>query len=318
MRPRDQKEAARIDKVLANFHSDVRALPGIQLSARRTAFLEQVLESIHRVQYIERGVLRRRDVDRKLAHQRLDPNSDLFDPIKASAIYARDGEHDEACWQVFLFTHFGKNLRTGYALLRNVYGCLGKGPIWDWARVSANPDVFRRWLARNQESLRQGPESGYFGNHRKYVSLNAESRSGTGEAVNSYVRWVVRHGRHHSLFDHAAEQAEHDPRRAFEYLYRSMKAVASFGRVARFDYLTMIGKLKLAEIEPGSTYMTGATGPLSGARRLFGKRNTPPAQLDRWLVELEEQLKLPMGMQVLEDALCNWQKSPARFLPFRG
>ena len=57
----------------------------------------------------------------------------------------------------------------------------------------------------------------------------------------------------------------------FDYLYRSMDAVASFGRMAKFDYLTMVAKLGLAPIEPGSTYMPGATGPLSGARLLFGK-----------------------------------------------
>jgi len=36
------------------------------------------------------------------------------------------------------------------------------------------------------------------------------------------------------------------------------------------------------------------------------------------LVQLEAELQIPMGMQVLEDALCNWQKSPDLFVPFRG
>ena len=41
-----------------------------------------------------------------------------------------------------------------------------------------------------------------------------------------------------------------------------------------------------------------------------------PVNLDRWLVELNNELKV--GMQVLEDSLCNWQKSPEKFKPFRG
>ena len=53
----------------------------------------------------------------------------------------------------------------------------------------------------------------------------------------------------------------------------------SFGRMAKFDYLTMIGKLELAHIEPGSTYLEGATGPLAGARLLFGGSTT--ARLSR-------------------------------------
>jgi Alpha-glutamyl/putrescinyl thymine pyrophosphorylase clade 3 len=99
-----------------------------------------------------------------------------------------------------------------------------------------------------------------------------------------------------------------------------MKSVVSFGRTARFDYLTMIGKLGLASIEPGFAYMGGATGPLRGARLLFFGSATAggvtPRQLDAWLAELDAYLGV--GMQVLEDSLCNWQKSPGRFLRFRG
>jgi hypothetical protein len=77
----------------------------------------------------------------------------------------------------------------------------------------------------------------------------------------------------------------------------------------------MLGKLKLAPMEPGSTYMTGATGPRSGAKLLFGKYPST-AELDAWLVELGDYIGI--GMQEMEDALCNWQKSPDAFRGFRG
>jgi hypothetical protein len=38
--------------------------------------------------------------------------------------------------------------------------------------------------------------------------------------------------------------------------------------------------------------------------------------LEEWLVQLGAGLGV--GMQVLEDALCNWQKSPVQFKRFRG
>lgn len=81
----------------------------------------------------------------------------------------------------------------------------------------------------------------------------------------------------------------------------------------------MLGKLGLANIEPERPYLSSATGPLSGARLLFTgtvANSVKPAELDKWVMELDEMLKL--GMQVLEDSLCNWQKSPDRFLRFRG
>jgi hypothetical protein len=77
----------------------------------------------------------------------------------------------------------------------------------------------------------------------------------------------------------------------------------------------MLGKLGLAPIEPGSTYIKGSTGPRKGATLLFG-RQADAAELDSWLVELDTHVNV--GMQVLEDALCNWQKSPSKFVPFRG
>ena len=65
--------------------------------------------------------------------------------------------------------------------------------------------------------------------------------------------------------------------------------------------------------------MHGATGPLAGARLLFTgdeMASIGPADLDAWLIALDSDLDV--GMQVLEDALCNWQKSPLEFVPFRG
>jgi hypothetical protein len=317
IRLRDREEAERIDAALTHFDANVRRLPGIRAHARRAAFMDQAFDSIHRVQFIERVVL-----GRPLDPDRANPASDLFDPVRAAAICANRGDHDEACWFVFLFAHFGKNLRTEYRLTRDIYGRLGQGGLWDWATISPNPELFRRWLTANLPAIQNDGVRRHFGNHRKYESLKTNKRGtrGTAPAFVSYVNWVMPHRSHNALFEHAATQAGHDRRQTFDWLYRSMECVATFGRTGRFDYLTMLAKLGLADIEPGSTYMTGATGPLDGAKLLFGNAadNAMPRVIDGWLVELEAVLGLPMGMQVLEDALCNWQKSPAQYEPFRG
>jgi hypothetical protein len=159
----------------------------------------------------------------------------------------------------------------------------------------------------------------HFGNHRKYQSLDARAPAGTGAAFETYVRWVNPPRTHEALFEETYEDCGRDPRATFDRLYKSMSVVASFGRTARFDYLTMVGKIGLAPIEPGSTYLEGATGPLLGAGLLFGGNSNATisrTSLDKWLVELGAHLGV--GMQVLEDALCNWQKSPSRFKQFRG
>jgi hypothetical protein len=308
VRPRDRELANQLTAGLENFDKTRRGLPGLRNAERRNVFLEQLLESIHRVKFVE--AIGARD----LSDSRADPNSELFDPLKAAILHKRRGNIEEAFWLVFLFVHFGKHARAGWRYAREIYGRLGGEGLWNWASTSADPAAFRAWLRAHYDTLRREGVPGGFGNHRKYESLNADSATGTGAAVETYVRWVNPPRTHQEVMAEALREASGDSRAAFDLLYDSMEAVARFGRTARFDYLTMVGKLRLAPIEPGSTYMNGATGPVKGAQLLFGGGN--PKQLDSWLVDLEAELHV--GMQVLEDSLCNWQKSPGRFEPFRG
>ncbi|MBI3365988.1 MAG: hypothetical protein HY033_13925 [Ignavibacteriae bacterium] len=313
MRPGDAELGHRLEDGLLLFDRANRLLLGIRDSARREALIEQLLESIHRVKYVSAISTR------NLSGLRADPNSNLFDPLKAAILHQHQGNIDEAFWLVFLFVHFGKHARAGWRYAREVYGRLGDAVRWDWANTSASTSGFREWLDAHQAELkREGVPRG-FGNHRKYESLDAYSPRGTGATVETYVNWVGPPQTHLNLVEQAYAQAGSNPRKAFDNLYQSMHVVASFGRTARFDYLTMVGKLGLAPIEPGSTYMRSSTGPLDGAQLLFGGEKKAPlsaSDLDSWLVELGSQLQV--GMQVLEDALCNWQKSPEKFVRFRG
>jgi hypothetical protein len=313
VRPRDRALAQQLESGLLRFSRERRDLPGIADPEARQPLIEQFLESIHRVNYPK--LISTRDI----SPRRADPTSELFDPLKAAISHQRKGNTDEALWLVFLFVHFGKHSLGGYRYAREIYGRLGQGGLWDWESVSADPSGFRTWLAGNVAKLRRAGVPGGFGNHRKYESLNADANTGTGAAVESYVRWVNPPRTHEELMGEALKHANGDARRAFDRLYNSMKAVTRFGRTAKFDYLAMVGKLGLAPIDPGSTYMQGATGPVEGARLLFGGQKNAPLHtkvLDQWLVELERELGV--GMQVMEDALCNWQKSPRKFKSFRG
>lgn len=309
MRPGDQKDAAALQDALTAFDGRVHALPGIKSPNRRQALIEQMIESVRRVRYI--GVLK----DRKISAACADPRNDCFDPLKAAILHQHNGDTDEAFWLVFMFVHFGKHARGGWRYIREIYGRFGEGGLWDWASTSADVDSFRDWLHVHTEKLRRTNAPGGFGNHRKYESLDAQSDNGTGAVVESYVKWVAPPRTHAVLIADTLKQAGNDPSKAFACLYGSMDALKRFGRTARFDYLTMVGKLGLAKIAPGSPYMVGATGPLKGAALLF-KVAGPPTRLDDLTRELGNYLGL--GMQVMEDSLCNWQKSPTKFKPFRG
>ena len=259
--------------------------------------------------------LRERDV----SVRRADPRDEMFDPLRAAIVHQRYHNVEEAFWLVFLFVHFGRHRKGGWRYAREVYGRLGANHIWDWAAISTNPGGFRDWLAENQATLRRQGVPGGFGNHRKYESLDPYSPRGTGEAVASYVGWVAPPRTHTTLIADSVRAARHDAGVAFDLLYRAMDVVATFGRTARFEYLAMLGKLCLAPIKPASPYLSGSTGPLKGARRLFTgdpECRIAPKDLEAQLRELQPVLEV--GFQVLEDALCNWQKSPRVFRAFRG
>ena len=306
MRPSDIALSSDIEQKLLTY--DSHNLPGIDEPDALDCLVRQMVDSVRRIKYIKTILAKR------LSPSVADSDSIAFDPLKAAVWHSRQNNVEEAFWLVFLATHFGKNKRTGWRLTKAVYGALGNQPAWTWKRVSANPTAFRNWLQSNLGSV---DAEGNFGNHRKYQSLSATSKTGTGAVVESYVDWVLSHNDHVGLINDAKAAACSNPRSLFSYLYRSMSDVIGFGRTGRFDYLTMVGKLELADIEPDSTYMTGATGPLDGAQLLFGG-NRMPRRLSVALNDLESHLGQPFGMQVLEDSLCNWQKQPKEFIHFSG
>jgi hypothetical protein len=300
-----EAERRRIDATLRRHSQVVQPLPGIATPAALDTLALQFVASLRREAYYKL-------VQRKpISARRANPNDPSFDAERAVAYHLQQGDVDEAAWLAFLMTHFARPEDTGWRRLQDVYGMLGAG-IWDWRTVSANPAAFISWIAANWRSVR-----GKFGNHRKYESLRGDAGRGTGTVVESYVRWVGRNG-HARLFADIVRQAGNDPHAIFDALYRSLD-VKSFGRLAKFDYLSLIGRYSIAPIDAGSAYLSGATGPAKGARLLFDGRRDGPSSLRKLQVMLDAlDADLQVTMKVTEDALCNWQKRPAGFVHFKG
>lgn len=313
MNNRDQGRADELDAALQQFHSQVRPLPGIVAVPNRLALVEQFIDAIRRVEYVR--LVRQRPHDQSVR----EPENEAFDPIKAAAYHGEQGNIDEACWLTFLAIHFGKHRSSGWRLLRDIYGALGQRHTWSWSEISRAPDGLTQWLRANYATLTSDGIARHFGNHRKYESIRPTSGVSTGPVVASYVRWVQEHGDHVQLFDDALDAADQDARIAFGRIYGEME-VLRFGRTAKFDYLTMIAKLGLANIDANSAYLSTSTGPIRGARLLFGGsvaswQHSPP-ELDGYAVQLANALGV--GLQEMEDALCNWQKSPGQYRRFSG
>lgn len=305
MRKKDIAEYNLLKHKLQNYSN--RALPGIANSSNLDCFTWQLVDSIKRIKYVT--TIREKDIHQSCT----DPKNVAFDPIKAASFYKKNGNIDEAFWLVFLAIHFGKNKKSKWGLVKAIYSGLTDSIKWDWQTVKSNTTSFQQWLHLNEASIKK---EGSVGNHRKYISLNALGNRGTGAAILSYVDWITSQGTHLAFFQNLFG-TEIDSKKKFSIAYKSMSQVKSFGRMGKFDFLTMIGKLQLVDIVPDSVYMVGATGPYQGAKFLFGG-NPNRKELNNYLSDLEKYLNLDFGMQVLEDAICNWNKNKGKYVYFGG
>lgn len=295
---------AQLEKGLLDFSQNEKLLAGTKDKRARTTLAKQMIASLRRQDFT--AALK----SRRVHPDRANPNSDLFDPERAAIFYNRNGNVDEAIWLIFLSVHFGKHRKHGWRMLRDIYGGLGTG-LWTWARAAAQPQAFRAWLRLNRLNI-----AGAFGNHRKYETLDPSSNVGTATVIESFIAACSPSPA--GYFSGLTRATGNNPAEIFDVAYRNL-AVARFGRLAKFDFLSLLGRLDLAPVRPGSAYLRGATGPLRGARLLVdgdSQSRTSADELDTVLQHLDQTLNV--GMQVMEDSICNWQKSPLRFIHFRG
>ncbi|GAB4049448.1 alpha-glutamyl/putrescinyl thymine pyrophosphorylase clade 3 protein [Spirosoma litoris] len=311
MREKNKDLANELKEKLIDFGHHI-PMPGINNTKNLECLIKQIVDSVRRIKYI--ATIKKKVYE---SGQISDPSFIFFDPIKAAIWHKSQGNIDEAFWLIFLFVHFGKHSINEWKLVKDIYGQLESGQLWDWTAINNEPNLFRIWLNQNQEALK----GGRFGNHRKYESLDAFKPTGTASIIESYVNWISAYGSHNQMINAAIDSVGNDEETLFNHLYKSMRAVVRFGRTAKFDYLTMIGKLDLAKITPGSAYLNQATGPRRGASLLFeGSTDAKISAkvLEDKLRELNAYLELYYGWQVLEDSLCNWQKDPSSYVYFKG
>lgn len=300
----------QIEAAIAKFNAEVFPLTGVVGADERRACAEQLVSSMRRVDYV-RGF-----ATRNIDARRADPSHDLFDPLMAATLAVKHGDIDEAWWLTFLATHFGKHFEDGWRLTRDFYGAFGTRPPWTWPEASGHHAELNAWLDGQWPALVNDGVLRRFSNHRKYESKSpAQMKS----VLGSYIEFIAAHGDHNRLMQDVHRSVGQNPYEGFRELYRRMAVVRRFGRLGSFDFLAMLGKLGIAPIEPGSAYLAEATGPLRGAKLfVFGdaEAKADPQQLEEILDKLDVELKV--GKQVLEDALCNWQKTPRCFVLFRG
>ncbi|GAA5269327.1 hypothetical protein MQK76_15805 [Vibrio cholerae] len=313
------KKLEVLNKIESNLYdyNKENHLKGLLTSSHYSTLSKQILDSIRRIEYV-------RAVGKNtISVLRANPHSDIFDPIRAAWWHKNNGNYDEACWLVFLSTHFGKNKKTGWRLCKDIYGGLGEKK-WDWESISENIENFKKWYENAYIEICNDNIQRSFGNHRKYETLKPYGKRSLPKVIESYVKWIGGSKSHLARFSEAEAIIGQtiSPEGLFDILYKDMKSVVSFGRTAKFDYLTMLTKIGLIELDPKDLYLSGATGPLSGSKLLLFNDKKHPISINNLNDELYKLSQIipvkNLKMQIMEDALCNWQKSPDIYKYFGG
>ena len=309
MRAKDPPLFDALSDGLSSFHAEVLPLPGLANDEGRAVLLFQMVDSVRRINYLK-------SMSRKARSSSLyTPYSGAFNPLAGAAALDKAGRFDDAYWLVFLATHFGKHKEDRWNLTEDFYGRFNDGSgVWDWARASSNPAAIEQWIEEVYPHTTSEGRPRRFGNHRKFETLKPGPK-GTGHACQTYIELVLSFGSHSDLIRHAQHEVGQNPKDVFAYLYKRLGAVAKFGRLGKFDLLCNLSNLEIAPILADRPYIAEATGPADGATLLFGG-GLSLNELDQACARLAAHLDV--SPQVIEDALCNWQKSPEKYIYFRG
>jgi Alpha-glutamyl/putrescinyl thymine pyrophosphorylase clade 3 len=270
-------------------------VPGLTLTLGAVLFAEEVARSVARI-----------DGVRLLATDPLDgvgsdPADLAWDAWRAIVWHDRCGDKEEATWLAFLATHFGR--REGdddpWRSTRAVYSAFGEA-VLSWERVVASPTDISKVCQGHADECRRLK----FANHRKFETPRPGPPLGVDAVLRSYVEGIIERtgGSQAALFSVPNES----PAGRFERLMRELRFVKRFGRTALFDLLTLLGNFNVYDLTPGRVHLVGATGPLRGAKTMFG--GADKRTLEARANEMARRLDIPI--QAVEDALCNWQKHP--------
>jgi hypothetical protein len=110
----------------------------------------------------------------------------------------------------------------------------------------------------------------------------------------------------------------------FHSIYKAAQKIPNFGRLAAFDFASSLVKCGLDVAEPESMYGENSTGPMNAIGLLLRLTNRDSGQkaklqlcsdLMDWF---QRNSNIFMVGQVLEDAVCNWQKNPSTYIWYKG
>lgn len=207
-------------------------------------------------------------------------------------------------WVLYLATYFGKSDKSNWELFKRASFREDKSLI-GFKEIQSDPNAFFDYLS--SIDFFNGCD---YSNHRKFTAKHLDGPKGVFRSMK-YVIENINVYSQGKIFE-------------FEDMNKLALKIPNFGRLAAFDFTSTLVKCYCNVNEPKSMYAEDSSGPLNGLRLILKKTNNETSvkaqiQLSYDLMEwFSKNSSIFMLGQVLEDAVCNWQKNTIVYKRYTG
>lgn len=278
---------ALYDLLKVNFDNDVISV-----------LSHQTIDSIRRISIYEAYAIKARR-----AEQLNLPFIDTSNPFTLSQRSSL--EVDSKVWYIYLATYFGKSNKSKWKLFNKAVFRKDRTLI-RLKEIQTNREKYYSYL-KDIDFF----EGANFSNHRKYTKKALEGHNGLINSIDYFLD-NLDHYSHSKLVE-------------FDLIFRNAMRIPNFGRMAAFDFTSSLCKCNLNVKDPISMYHHSSTGPLRALKDILiladCKDVSKSAQVEfgnnllDWFIR---HFNTQVVAQVLEDAICNWQKSPKKYQRYFG
>lgn len=215
-----------------------------------------------------------------------------------------DLSQNNRLWILYLAIYFGKSNQSGWELFNRATFDKNKSMIL-FQDIQKDLDEYFRYLTSFDFF-----EGCSYSNHRKFTAKRLTGEKGVFESMEYFVKNINQYS-----FEHKID---------FHSIYKAAQKIPNFGRLAAFDFASTLVKCGFDVAEPESMYGENSTGPLNAIGLLLRLTNGDSSQkaklqlcsdLMEWF---QKNSNIFMVGQVLEDAVCNWQKNPSKYIWYKG
>ncbi|MRT17562.1 hypothetical protein F3C99_11410 [Vitellibacter sp. q18] len=288
----------KIEELEKIWDKAIKEILGKQIDNKMIYVLaNQTSDSIRRIQIYDAYRLR--------AQEAVQGKKSFFHTSNPFVLAQRsDLNYQNRVWIIYLATYFGKSNKSKWELFNRATFRKNQSIIL-FDEIQADLNNYFKFLV----SFDFFQDCDY-SNHRKFTPKNLLNSNGLFRSIEYFVKNVEFYSSENEM--------------EFDEMYLRSQKIPNFGRLAGFDFTSSLVKCRFNIKEPKSMYADNSTGPLQALELLLKLTNNNSSKVSQKQLSADlmewflKNSRIYMTGQVLEDAICNWQKNTVKYIRYSG